>query len=169
MQQDSLSLSINWCMIVADVSWFSHNFPISQNWSKGKFTGNPFQWWQKSLFFRRIFPLTQSVECHIGWFSKPWKPMKIHWKPWNLINIPWKIHWKSHWSTRWSPGRQDSEFHLWRNFATISLQCTQEEMAETPRWCKDPQAGKKTTGWTTANGDMLGIFDGNIPYDSNIF
>eukprot|EP00438_Fugacium_kawagutii_P024030 Skav212893 [mRNA] locus=scaffold374:14668:15830:+ [translate_table: standard] len=37
--------------------------------------------------------------------------------------------------------RQDSDFHLWRSFVTISLQCTQEESDETPRWCTDPKAG----------------------------
>lgn len=35
--------------------------------------------------------------------------------------------------------RQDSDFHMWRSFATVSLQCTREESEETPRWCKDPE------------------------------
>lgn len=39
-------------------------------------------------------------------------------------------------------GRQDSDFHIWRNFVTVSLQCTQEEVEETPRWCKDPKVGE---------------------------
>lgn len=51
--------------------------------------------------------------------------------------------------------RQDSDFHLWRSFATISLQCTQEEMAETPRWCKDPQVHHSSSS-TNAVLDSLG-------------
>ena len=51
--------------------------------------------------------------------------------------------------------RQDSDFHIWRNFVTVSLQCTQEEVEETPRWCKDPKVHYSSTS-TSAVLDSLG-------------